>query len=100
MSQHALWWLVGTIAFVVVEGLLIWKIRKTFRLGTISFNPVFWFTSNSALYAASRAADFKITATRTTHPVFFWLLTGIVIAFAMAVAALFVAIVTGMFELR
>jgi hypothetical protein len=89
MSQHAIQWLVGIVIFVVIEALLIWKIRKTFRFGTISFDPVFWFTSSSDLQAASRAADFKITATRAAHPVFFWLLTGVVIAFAMAVAALF-----------
>jgi hypothetical protein len=89
MSQQVTRWLIGIAIFLAIEGLLIWKIIKTFRLGTISFDPVFWFTSNSELQAASRAADFKTTIARATHPVLFWILAGIVIAFAVAVAALF-----------
>ena len=92
MSEYATRWLISIVIFLVIEGLLIWKIRKTFRLGTISFEPIFWLSSDSSLQAAARAADFKMTAPRAAHPVFFWLLTGIVVAFAIVVAALFVAL--------
>jgi len=95
MSQQMTQWLVGSIIFAGVEALLVWKIIKTLRLGTISFDPFFWFTSDYAIQAASRFFDFKITAVRATHPIFFWLLTAIVIAFATAVAVFFLAAATG-----
>jgi hypothetical protein len=95
MSQQMAQWLIGSIIFAVVEALLVWKITKTLRLGTISFDPFFWFTTDYEIQAASRLFNFKITAVRATHPIFFWLLTGIVIAFAAAVAAFFLAAATG-----
>jgi hypothetical protein len=95
MSQQMTQWLIGSIIFAVVEALLVWKITKTLRLGTISFEPFFWFTTNYELQAASRLLGFKITAVRATHAIFFWLLTDIVIAFAIAVALFFLAAATG-----
>jgi hypothetical protein len=95
MSQEAMRWLVGIAAFLVIEGLFIWKIMKTFRIGSISFNPVFWLTNRSDLFAASRALDFRITAQRATHPVFFWILTLILIGFALAFAAFFAVLAFG-----
>jgi hypothetical protein len=82
-------WLVGIAAFLVIEGLFIWKIRKTFRTGEISFDPAFWLTNRTDVWATSRAFGFTITARHATHPVFFWILTIILIGFALAVAALF-----------
>jgi hypothetical protein len=76
-------WLIGIGVTVLIELFLVWRIFRALSTGRIKIDPLFWVADT---------LGFDFTVSRATNPILYWLGTFAVMAFAVAVLAVFVVV--------
>ena len=74
-------WLIGIGITLLIELFLVWRIARALSTGRIKIDPLFWIADTFG---------FDFTVSRATNPILYWLGTFAVMAFAVAVLAMFV----------